>query len=256
MISIVSPAKSLDFDNKAPVCDFSLPLFLEESQKIVNVMKDYSPEDLSKLMKISKDLGLLNANRYQDYKTPFKLENAKQAIFAFTGDVYKGLDATSLTSNAIGYAQNHFKILSGLYGILKPLDLIQAYRLEMGTKISINNSTSLYDFWSNHITSELNTNLESTNSKFLLNLASNEYSKSIDMKSLNAEVITPVFKDWKSGQYKIISFFAKKARGLMSRYVLENKIKNPNGLKAFDSDGYVFNEDFSTEKTLVFTRNS
>ncbi|MGB2371868.1 MAG: peroxide stress protein YaaA [Flavobacteriales bacterium] len=256
MISIVSPAKSLDFDNKAPVSDFSLPLFLEESQKIVNVLKDYSPEDLSKLMKISKDLGLLNANRYQDYKTPFKLENAKQAIFAFTGDVYKGLDATSLTSNAIDYAQTHFKILSGLYGILKPLDLIQAYRLEMGTKISINNSISLYDFWSNHITSELNTNLESTNSQFLLNLASNEYSKSIDMKSLNAEVITPVFKDWKSGQYKIISFFAKKARGLMSRYVLENKIKNPNDLRAFDTDGYVFNEDFSTEKSLVFTRKS
>ena len=256
MISIISPAKSLDFDNKAPISDYSLPLFLEESQKIVNVLKDYSPEDLSKLMKISKDLGLLNANRYQDYKTPFKLENSKQAIFAFTGDVYKGLDATSLTSNAIDYAQNHFKILSGLYGLLKPLDLIQAYRLEMGTKISINNSTSLYDFWSNNITSELNTNLESTNSQFLLNLASNEYSKSIDMKSLNAEVITPVFKDWKNGQYKIISFFAKKGRGLMSRYVLENKIKNPNDLRAFDTDGYVFNEDFSTEKSLVFTRKS
>ena len=256
MISIVSPAKSLDFDNKAPVSDFSLPLFLEESQKIVNVLKDYSSEDLSKLMKISKDLGLLNANRYQDYNTPFKLENAKQAIFAFTGDVYKGLDATSLTSNAIEYAQTHFKILSGLYGILKPLDLIQAYRLEMGTKISINNSTSLYDFWSNHITSELNANLESTNSQFLLNLASNEYSKSIDMKSLNAKIITPVFKDWKNGQYKIISFFAKKARGLMSRYVLENKIKNPNDLRAFDIDGYIYNEHFSTEKALVFTRKT
>jgi len=256
MISVVSPAKSLDFDNNAPFSDYSLPLFHKETQMIVNVLKNYSPEDLSKLMKISKDLGLMNANRYQDYKTPFKLENAKQAIFAFTGDVYKGLDATSLTSNAVDYAQTHFKILSGLYGILKPLDLIQAYRLEMGTKISINNSTSLYDFWSNHITSELNTNLESTNSKFLLNLASNEYSKSIDMKSLNAEVITPIFKDWKSGQYKIISFFAKRARGLMSRYFLENKIKNPNDLKAFDSDGYVFNEDFSNEKSLVFTRKS
>ncbi|MAR99457.1 MAG: peroxide stress protein YaaA [Flavobacteriales bacterium] len=256
MISIVSPAKSLDFDNKVPVSEFSLPLFLEESQKIVNVLKDYSAEDLSKLMNVSKDLGLLNANRYQDYNTPFKLENAKQAIFAFTGDVYKGLNATTLSTKAIGYAQTHFKILSGLYGILKPLDLIQAYRLEMGTKISINNSTSLYDFWSNHITSELNINLESTNSQFLLNLASHEYSKSIDMKSLNAEVITPVFKDWKSGQYKIISFFAKKARGLMSRYVLENKIKNPNDLKAFDSDGYVFNKDFSSEKSLVFTRKS
>ena len=256
MISIVSPAKSLDFDNKAPVSEFSLPLFLEESQKIVNVLKDYSPEDLSKLMNVSKDLGLLNANRYQNYNTPFKPENAKQAIFAFTGDVYKGLDSTTLSIEAIEYAQTHFKILSGLYGILKPLDLIQAYRLEMGTKISINNSTSLYDFWSKHITSELNTNLETTNSKFLLNLASSEYSKSIDMKSLNAEVITPVFKDWKSGQYKIISFFAKKARGLMSRYVLENKIKNPNDLRAFDSDGYVFNKGFSTEKSLVFTRKS
>lgn len=256
MISIISPAKSLDFDNKAPVSDFSLPLFLEETQKIVNVLKDYSPEDLSKLMKISKDLGLLNANRYQDYNTPFKLENAKQAIFAFTGDVYKGLDATSLTLDAVEYAQTHFKILSGLYGILKPLDLIQAYRLEMGTKICINNSTSLYDFWSNHITSELNANLEITNSQFLLNLASNEYSKSIDFKSLNAKIITPVFKDWKNGQYKIISFFAKKARGLMSRYVLENKIKNPNDLRAFDNDGYIFNDHFSTEKALVFTRKS
>ena len=182
MITIISPAKSLDFVNKTPISDYSLPTFLKESQKIVNVLKDYSPKDLSKLMNISKDLGLLNASRYQNYKTPFNQENAKQAIFAFTGDVYKGLDAKSLTSNTIDYAQAHLKILSGLYGILKPLDLIQAYRLEMGTKISINNSISLYDFWSNKITSELSSNLENTNSQFLLNLASNEYSKSINMK--------------------------------------------------------------------------
>ena len=169
MISVVSPAKSLDFDNNVPFSDYSLPLF-RESQMIVNVLKNYSPEDLSKLMNISKDLGILNANRYQDYKTPFTLKNAKQAIFAFTGDVYKGLNPLSLTSNSIDYAQAHFKILSGLYGILKPLDLIQAYRLEMATKISINGVlTSLYDFWSNSITSELNNNLETTNSKFLLN---------------------------------------------------------------------------------------
>ena len=226
MITIISPAKSLDFVNKTPISDYSLPTFLKESQKIVNVLKDYSPKDLSKLMNISKDLGLLNASRYQNYKTPFNQENAKQAIFAFTGDVYKGLDAKSLTSNTIDYAQAHLKILSGLYGILKPLDLIQAYRLEMGTKISINNSISLYDFWSNKITSELSSNLENTNSQFLLNLASNEYSKSINMKLLNTKVITPIFKDWKNGQYKIISFFAKKARGLMSNFVLENKIKN------------------------------
>lgn len=254
MITIISPAKSLDFVNKTPISDYSLPIFLKESQKIVNVLKDYSPKDLSKLMNISKDLGLLNASRYQNYKTPFNQENAKQAIFAFTGDVYKGLDAKSLTSNTIDYAQAHLKILSGLYGILKPLDLIQAYRLEMGTKISINNSISLYDFWSNKITSELSSNLENTNSQFLLNLASNEYSKSINMKLLNTKVITPIFKDWKNGQYKIISFFAKKARGLMSNFVLENKIKNQNDLKAFDSGGYIYNEDFSTEKSLVFTR--
>tara|TARA_Y100000991_G_scaffold215493_1_gene206135 strand:+ start:5478 stop:6251 length:774 start_codon:yes stop_codon:yes gene_type:complete len=254
MITIISPAKSLDFVNKTPISDYSLPIFLKESQKIVNVLKDYSPKDLSKLMNISKDLGLLNASRYQNYKTPFNQENAKQAIFAFTGDVYKGLDAKSLTSDTINYAQAHLKILSGLYGILKPLDLIQAYRLEMGTKISINNSISLYDFWSNKITSELSSNLENTNSQFLLNLASNEYSKSINMKLLNTKVITPIFKDWKNGQYKIISFFAKKARGLMSNFVLENKIKNQNDLKAFDSGGYIYNEDFSTEKSLVFTR--
>ena len=254
MITIISPAKSLDFVNKTPISDYSLPTFLKESQKIVNVLKDYSPKDLSKLMNISKDLGLLNASRYQNYKTPFNQENAKQAIFAFTGDVYKGLDAKSLTSNTIDYAQAHLKILSGLYGILKPVDLIQAYRLEMGTKISINNSISLYDFWSNKITSELSSNLENTNSQFLLNLASNEYSKSINMKLLNTKVITPIFKDWKNGQYKIISFFAKKARGLMSNFVLENKIKNQNDLKAFDSGGYIYNEDFSTEKSLVFTR--
>tara|TARA_Y100000813_G_scaffold126863_1_gene91215 strand:- start:2029 stop:2802 length:774 start_codon:yes stop_codon:yes gene_type:complete len=254
MISVISPAKSLDFDNNAPLSDYSLPIFHKESQMIVNVLKNYSPEDLSKLMNISKDLGILNANRYQDYKTPFTIKNAKQAIFAFTGDVYKGLNPLSLTSNSIAYAQAHFKILSGLYGILKPLDLIQAYRLEMATKISINSSTSLYDFWSNNITSELKNNLQTTNSKFLLNLASNEYSKSINMKSLNAQVITPVFKDWKNGQYKIISFFAKKARGLMSRFVLENKIKNQNDLKSFDRDGYIFNKSFSTENSLVFTR--
>ena len=230
-----------------------LPSFLKESQEIVDVIKKYSPDDLSKLMNISKDLGLLNANRYQDFKTPFNLKNAKQAIFAFTGDVYKGLDANTLSDTGLEYAQGHFRILSGLYGILKPLDLIQAYRLEMGTKISINNSSSLYEFWSNRITSELNSNLESTKSKFLLNLASNEYSKSIDMKSLNA-VITPVFKDWKNGQYKIISFFAKKARGLMSRYVLENQINSPNDLVGFESDGYVFNEEFSTEISMTFTR--
>lgn len=223
---------------------------------MIDVLIDFSPSEISKLMNISNDLGLLNANRYQDWQTPFDITNAKQAVFAFTGDVYKGLDAMTLSPSALQFSQTNFKILSGLYGMLKPLDLIQAYRLEMGTRLNISNKGSLYEFWSKHITSELNNNLENTNSKFLLNLASNEYSKSIDMKSLNAEVITPVFKDWKNDQFKIISFYAKKARGMMGRYFLDNKINNPNDLKGFDSDGYSYNAELSANNTMVFTRKS
>jgi len=251
---LLSPAKSLDFEKKLNCKKSSLPSFIPESKMLINYLLKMKKEEIGKLMGISQKLIDLNYDRYKSWNEDFNLTNSNHAISCFTGDVYKGLNALSLTSNSIAYAQAHFKILSGLYGILKPLDLIQAYRLEMATKISINSSTSLYDFWSNNITSELNDNIEITNSKFLLNLASNEYSKSINMKSLNAQVITPVFKDWKNGQYKIISFFAKKARGMMSHFVLENKIKNQNDLKTFDRDGYIFNKSFSTENSLVFTR--
>jgi cytoplasmic iron level regulating protein YaaA (DUF328/UPF0246 family) len=254
MISIVSPAKSLDFNTKAPIEKHSHSVFLNQSQQLVNVLSDYSPQELSELMKISADLGLLNANRYQDWKTPFNLKNAKQAVYSFTGDVYKGLDANTLSPKAIDYAQTNFKIISGLYGILKPLDLIQAYRLEMGTKIQIDDKRSLYEFWSNTITEAINKELKATESKYLLNLASNEYSKSVDFKSLDAEVISPVFKDWKNDNYKIISFYAKKARGLMARFFLENQIKSVDGLMNFQSEGYSYNEELSSSNSPVFTR--
>jgi len=255
MICILSPAKSLDFENKAPINRYSQSSFLNESQKIVDKLTGYSPSEISELMNISTDLGLLNANRYQNWKLPFDLNNAKQAIYAFTGDVYKGLDALSLNDDSINYAQSNLKLLSGLYGIIKPLDLIQAYRLEMGTKISVGDKHSLYDFWSNTITSELNNELEATKSNYLLNLASNEYSKSINLKNLNTEVISPVFKDWKNGKFKIISFYAKRARGLMARFFIENRINSIDDLNSFQSDGYIFNEELSSLNTPVFTRN-
>ena len=255
MICILSPAKSLDFENKAPINRYSQSSFLNESQKIVDKLIEYSPSEISELMNISTDLGLLNANRYQNWKLPFDLNNAKQAIYAFTGDVYKGLDALSLNDDSINYAQSNLKLLSGLYGIIKPLDLIQAYRLEMGTKISVGDKHSLYDFWSNTITSELNNELEATKSNYLLNLASNEYSKSINLKNLNTEVISPVFKDWKNGKFKIISFYAKRARGLMARFFIENRINSIDDLNSFQSDGYIFNEELSSLNTPVFTRN-
>jgi cytoplasmic iron level regulating protein YaaA (DUF328/UPF0246 family) len=255
MICILSPAKSLDFENKAPINRYSQSSFLNESQKIVDKLIEYSPSEISELMNISTDLGLLNANRYQNWKLPFDLNNAKQAIYAFTGDVYKGLDALSLNDDSINYAQSNLKLLSGLYGIIKPLDLIQAYRLEMGTKISVGDKHSLYDFWSNTITNELNNELEATKSNYLLNLASNEYSKSINLKNLNSEVISPVFKDWKNGKFKIISFYAKRARGLMARFFIENRINSIDDLNSFQSDGYIFNEELSSLNTPVFTRN-
>ena len=255
MICILSPAKSLDFENKAPINRYSQSSFLNESQKIVDKLIEYSPSEISELMNISTDLGLLNANRYQNWKLPFDLNNAKQAIYAFTGDVYKGLDALSLNDDSINYAQSNLKLLSGLYGIIKPLDLIQAYRLEMGTKISVGDKHSLYDFWSNTITNELNNELEANKSNYLLNLASNEYSKSINLKNLNTEVISPVFKDWKNGKFKIISFYAKRARGLMARFFIENRINSIDDLNSFQSDGYIFNEELSSLNTPVFTRN-
>ena len=254
MISIVSPAKSLNFDNSCSIKMYSQCSFLKDSQILVNDLKKYTPKQISNLMKISDKLGTLNADRYSNWSLPFNEDNAKQAAFAFQGDVYQGLKIDSFSQDDLIYAQDHFRILSGLYGLLKPLDLIQAYRLEMGASFKNKRGENLYEFWNSIITEHLNKELELSKSLYLLNLASNEYYKVIQPKALNTTVITPVFKDWKNGQYKIISFFAKKARGMMAAYQLKNKINNPEDLKGFDTAGYTFNDDMSQGNQLVFTR--
>lgn len=254
MLAVVSPAKSLNFESDSPIKLHSIPDFLDTSQTIINELQALSPKEISSLMNISDDLGILNYERFQQWKTPFNLSNAKQAVFAFSGDVYNGLDASSLSSENIEYAQKHFRILSGLYGILKPLDLIQAYRLEMGTKIRVSSKKDLYNLWKEKITFNVLNDLKESKTNYLLNLASNEYIKSIDLKQPDFDVITPIFKDFKNGQFKMISFFAKKARGMMARFFIENKIKNPEDLKGFNLDGYSYNEELSAEKPFTFTR--
>ena len=252
MMVIVSPAKKLDFDTDAPTTEHTTPEFLDTSKKLIKELKTLQADDVSKLMKISKPLGELNFNRFQSFKTPFNLKNAKQAAFAFKGDTYIGLDFESFNKKQIKYSQKHFRILSGLYGMLKPLDLIQPYRLEMGTRFGIKDSKNLYGVWKETLTSKLNKEL--SKEEFLVNLASKEYFSAIDFSLLDKEVITPVFKEKKNGVYKIISFNAKRARGLMSQYILKNEIKSIAGLKKFNLDRYKFNSEMSSEKELVFTR--
>ena len=254
MISIVSPAKSLNFDGSCSIKMYSQCSFLRDSQLLVNDLKKYSPKQISDLMKVSDKIGLLNADRYKNWSLPFNEGNSKQAVFAFQGDVYQGLEIDSFSEDDLIYAQDYFRILSGLYGLLKPLDLIQPYRLEMGTYFKNKRGKNLYDFWNTRITELLNKELELSKSQYLLNLASNEYYKVIQPNGLNATVITPIFKDFKNGQYKIISFFAKRARGMMASFHLKNKINNPEDLKSFNMAGYTFNDDMSIDNQLVFTR--
>ena len=227
---------------------------LGDADTLAQECKALTPADLSSLMKISDKLATLNANRFAEFSTPFTPDNARQALFAFNGDVYTGLDAQSLSEDDIAYAQQHLRILSGLYGVLRPLDLMQAYRLEMGTKLANSRGKNLYEYWGDIVTTEVNKALAAQGDNVLVNLASNEYFKSVKPKQLDGMIITPVFKDKKNGQYKIISFFAKKARGLMARYILQNKVEDVAGLKAFDTAGYYFSEEQSTETELVFLR--
>lgn len=255
MLVVVSPAKNLDFESVVPTREYSQPALLEETERLMKVCRTLSPADLSSLMKISDKLATLNANRFAEFSTPFTTENARQAMYAFNGDVYTGLDAYSLDTDTVAYAQNHLRILSGLYGLLRPLDLMQAYRLEMGTRLANPAGKDLYAFWNDTITLALNKALEAQGDNVLINLASNEYFKAVKKTSLDGMIITPTFKDCKNGQYKIISFFAKKARGLMARYILENRVEDVEGLKAFDVDGYQFSEAQSTSTELVFLRN-
>jgi len=252
MLVVISPAKTLDFETPARTNIASTPVFLEDSQVLVERMRELAPADIAKLMKISDKLAVLNSTRYETWSLPFTADNAKQALLAFKGDVYTGLDAETLTPKQDEYAQQHLRILSGLYGVLKPLDLMQPYRLEMGTKLSNARGKDLYQFWGDKITDSLNDELERND--VLINLASNEYFKSVQPKKLNARIITPVFKDTKNGAQKIISFYAKKARGLMTRYIIENNIDNAEALKDFDVAGYQFEASQSSENEWVFTR--
>src|SRR5690554_1195066 len=254
MLFVVSPAKNLDYESVAPTSKYSVPDMLDDAEQLVEVCKTLSPQELGSLMKISDKLSGLNAARFTQWQRPFTLDNAKQALFAFNGDVYTGLDAHTLSATALDYSQTHMRILSGLYGVLKPLDLMQPYRLEMGTKLANSGGKNLYEFWADRITNNLNEAIAESGSDVLVNLASNEYFKSVTPKKITVPVVTPVFKDTKNGQLKIISFYAKKARGMMARFILETKPKTVKDLEAFNAAGYQFEASASSEKELVFHR--
>jgi len=254
MLTVISPAKTLDFDTPTVTNDFTQPVHLTQSRKLVRRMRQLSGQELSKLMHVSDNIADLNQQRFKQWKTPFNPDNARQAIFAFKGDVYIGLDAYTMTEQNVEFAQHHLRILSGLYGVLRPLDLMQAYRLEMGTRIDTDMGNNLYQFWNGRITRTLNQELKQSGSNALINLASNEYFKSIKPKLLKADVITPVFKDYNKGKYQVIGFFAKKARGLMARYMIDNEIDNPAALKDFGAEGYAFDKAMSDSHEWVFTR--
>ncbi len=254
MLTVISPAKTLDFDTPTVTDAFTQPVHLTQSRKLVRRMRQLSGQELSSLMKVSGNIADLNQQRFKRWKTPFKPENARQAIFAFKGDVYIGLDAYSMTTQNVDFAQDHLRILSGLYGVLRPLDLMQPYRLEMGIRIDTDVGNNLYQFWDARITKTLNQELKQSNANTLINLASNEYFKAIKPKLLKAEVITPVFKDYTGGSYQVIGFFAKKARGLMTRYLIENEIDKPAELMNFSAQGYAYNAAMSNSHEWVFTR--
>lgn len=249
---VISPAKSLNFEKELPTALYTDSLFLKESRKVQAVLKQKSPLELSELMAISDKLADLNWHRNQDWKTPFDAINARPAIFAFDGDVYTGLDSYTISTEKLALLQDSLRILSGLYGILKPLDLIQAYRLEMGTKLHIGESKNLYEFWKTNLTSALNKELKKD--ELFVNLASVEYFSAIDVKTLKVPIITPEFREYKNGKLKIISFFAKKARGLMVRYIIDTNAKTIEDLKGFNYEGYLFDANLSKGNNLIFTR--
>lgn len=253
MLAVLSPAKTLDFETPWKL-DFSQPQSLNDSQELINQLKKLSAKDIGELMSISEKLSILNSERFLNWHKPFTADNAKPAILAFRGDVYTGLDADSFTKKDFTFAQEHLRILSGLYGLLRPLDLIQPYRLEMGTAFVNSRGKNLYEFWNDKITQQLNLELKQARKPCLINLASNEYWSAVKPTTIEADIITPVFKDQKNGQYKIISFFAKKARGMMAAYIIKNRIKKVEDLKSFDWEGYKFDSRLSKASEWVFTR--
>jgi cytoplasmic iron level regulating protein YaaA (DUF328/UPF0246 family) len=254
MLVIVSPAKKLDFETECTLDESGTPELLDKAKHLVKNLKKLDANDISNLMKISPKLGQLNYSRFQSFKTPFNKGNAKQSIMAFKGDTYVGLDAESFSKKELKLAQDKLRILSGLYGVLRPFDLIQPYRLEMGTRFSVDGKKDLYEYWNNDVTQILNSDLKSKKAKFLVNCASNEYSNVVDFNSINVDVVHPVFKEKKGDDYKIISIFAKRARGLMSRYIIKNNVKTYEKLLDFNLDGYKLNKKLSTDLKPVFTR--
>ena len=250
MLAIISPSKTQDFE-PTTIQNFTQTRQISDSQALVEILKDKSQAQIGELMSISEKLSKLNYERFQSFKTPLTQSNAKQALLAFKGDVYNGIDAPSLSTQDLAFAQNHVRMLSGLYGVIRPLDLIAPYRLEMGTKLANTRGKNLYEFWGDRISQVLNED----ESDVIINLASNEYFKGIDKKALKAKIINIAFKENKNGNYKVIGIYAKRARGLMVRYMIDQRLTSPDQLKAFDVEGYRFRQSLSDDKTWVFTRD-
>ena len=249
MLAIISPSKTQDFSD-CNIENFSQTRQQESSNELINILKNQSQSQISKLMSISEKLSALNFERFQKFRIPFTLENAKQAILAFKGDVYNGIDAPSLSTEDLNFAQDKVRMLSGLYGVIRPLDLIQPYRLEMGTKLSNDKGKDLYEYWGSDISNVLNDD----ESELIINLASNEYFKAIDKKSLNAKILDIVFKEKKGDSYKVIGIYAKRARGLMVNFIIRNRLDTPSGLQDFSDEGYRFDKDLSDDSTWVYLR--
>ncbi|WP_407410679.1 peroxide stress protein YaaA [Acinetobacter sp.] len=255
MLILISPAKTLDYETILPTDAYTLPRLLDHSQQLIDVSRSLSASEIASLMSVSEKIAQLNVARFRDWQIDFNLSNSRQAIFAFRGDVYTGLDAYTLNENELDIAQQRLRMLSGLYGLLRPLDLMMPYRLEMGTRLHNSKGSNLYQFWGNTITDLINQDIEASNSPVVVNLASDEYYKAVKETSLKASVIKPVFLDQKNGKYKVISFYAKKARGLMARYIIQHNIQAPEQLQSFNSEGYYFDPISSQGNELVFKRD-
>jgi uncharacterized protein len=255
MLAVISPAKTLDYESVCPPHQTSEPAYLDESAKLITTLRRKSKAELQELMGISENLAELNQQRYREWSLPFTGDNARAALFAFKGDVYTGFTLDTYTPSDLQFTQKHLRILSGLYGLLRPLDLMQPYRLEMGTSLKTRKGTNLYQFWGEQITDGVNEALAGSESDVLVNLASQEYFGAVSAKGIKGRIISPQFRDFKGGDYKIISFFAKKARGMMCDFIVKNRLSDPEALKAFDREGYRYNPELSEELRPVFTRN-
>ena len=254
MITVISPAKKLDYESSICTEEFTIPEGLDRSEKLINKLQRSSKKAISTMMDVSDNLTELNMQRYSEWTADLTQGETRQPLLAFKGDVYQGMKNEALTPDDLRFAQDHLRILSGLHGLLRPLDLMKPYRLEMGTKLAVSGKKDLYGFWGDEITDRLNAALEASGNDTLVNLASGEYFKAVNTKKLNAKIITPVFKDMKNGQLKVIFLYAKQARGMMAGYILRNRINNAEDLKGFEDGGYRFTQDLSDETTWVFTR--